>query len=370
MEYWRVSSVGILVCLLLAVNAVPGEQEGSRWWQKEIPEAPSGMTVNPAYLAKKQELEIAWTQLERDEAALKHFADLGQASKALTDAVSSSVNTVNRLEHELKETPRFVVSAADVAGTRPATSDTVQRPSTVPDTALERRASVCIEVFDFPYGVPGEIYSQARMGDIVYYQVRIMPEAYVHRAVEQEISREKFAESMGPNFSAADMHVLPSSQEKSIAANARGAKVLLDPRSASVIADTLRQGWRVDVKVPRQATPPFVQVPVPPGVYYLEYSLVFSKAGKVHPNYRAMSRKNDVSMWGPGRVAVTDGQTSRVLYQPTSSTCAWWNPKYDYDEAAWFGSAVMREYLIYLTWKGTYVGETAAEPEKIITPIE
>ena len=86
---------------------IPAAIAQEKGWQRENPKQATDQRINPAYLEKKRELEMAQDQLTKDLKAEASFRSLGQNTLSLQKAASSSRNKVGLLEHELSRIPMY-----------------------------------------------------------------------------------------------------------------------------------------------------------------------------------------------------------------------------------------------------------------------
>ena len=83
-------------------------RQSDRWWQRENPIPASNQIINPDYLKKKRELEIAWDAYQKSIEAEAYFRSLGQNTSVLRKAVRASKREVDELTQELSRIPAYI----------------------------------------------------------------------------------------------------------------------------------------------------------------------------------------------------------------------------------------------------------------------
>jgi len=122
--------VFVLWCLV-AASGVTIAQE--RWWQREPPAPSQNQVLNPAYLAKRRQLEQAVDALQKDRQARTHFQSLNQKTPALDNAVKQALHSINQLEHRLSQIPMYI--------TRKPNGGSMPRDSAAPATPRSESTS-------------------------------------------------------------------------------------------------------------------------------------------------------------------------------------------------------------------------------------
>ena len=206
-----------------------------------------------------------------------------------------------------------------------------------------------VEFESFPYDSDSVNYgSYEKLKGISAYVLRIYPEDAMMGIRKTIKATEKYDLKIG------DV-IMSRGEEYGLGkVFVENARALLRPKSKNIILDEIfSKGMAMLVIVNAEPLPPFVDIPVPPGNYYIAYSLVFLKAKKaqyenVHPSYPP---RGSAEKWGAAKVNINSpGQVVNITFAPTGSIVG----HYDQTEHEWENHPVFWEWVKYLMWAGEW----------------
>jgi hypothetical protein len=199
---------------------------------------------------------------------------------------------------------------------------------------------------DWPYfPVEGDWPSMDVLGDIQQYVINVYSEDFIRskfRAYESLIKSgirpEVVVSTISPNLG-------------EITTNE--ARILFTPEThESAINYFIKGGGlRFIITSPR---PPYFDVPVPPGKYFLAYAVGFPRTRidmfrSVCPLYSDKSSAVDVSKrWGPPSIYVAKNQIATIEFAP-SPNC--WG-KLEMGDFEWERTTIFWTYIDFLNWAG------------------
>ena len=197
----------------------------------------------------------------------------------------------------------------------------------------------------FPYRpYEGDYASYSRLGDVELYVINIFTPDIIETYVK---SNRRSIEMFGEPGKMGVMLI----DSKSGTAGTNQARYFLSDESRRSILDFFDGSANLTVEV-HDPRPPYVDVPLPAGKYYLSYSLYFPRAklegfNYVCPNYVSKTLNTEVSIqWGPPSVVIYPGQIANIEFAPTRNIGTWEG------EFDWKQSPTFWHYVSYLTWSG------------------
>lgn len=339
------------------------ERRGTRWWQREEMKPSATQVLNPTYLGKKRQLERAWDQYIENFRQEARFRSMGQKTSALKGAVRDSHRIVLELEEELAKIPIYVTKGSNQQNITDSTGSAYfYRPkvsnypiySKFDPGKSSYKEMIRVRCHPFPYVQdPGgyDLGSYEQLGEVSAYVIRVYPGPLINETITK---RKKLSEAF-PGIPA----FLHSRGYASV--GVRTPKQLLDPRNIDNLLEGFGDNKPLEIVIFGEQLPEYVDIPVPHGTYYLEYSLIFLNAKKsnhkrVHPNYpgRHASLKglHDVC-WGSPKILIDRNVIAEVDFFPSMNINFGNYPALP-TEGSWEGSQTFREWLDYLEWTGEW----------------
>ena len=190
-----------------------------------------------------------------------------------------------------------------------------------------------------PYGADWRCYNS--LGSLSVYAIRI------------------YSVTLADNFQEANENSLKMTGKKGqmsviipndicIRGKVSEAKELLKPENKKLVLELFNKGGGATIYVENPA-PPFIDVPIPIGKYFLAYSLIFSNTKnpimeQIHPNYK--SKNFSTIRWGPPSLSVANGQIANIEFAPNNHACFYKYPEID---QGWENFEPFWDYIDYLT---------------------
>lgn len=200
---------------------------------------------------------------------------------------------------------------------------------------------------DWPYfPVEGDWRSMYVLGEIQEYVVHVYSDGFIKRKLSAfKLSIKEFGE---PG------HVISLKEKDNLGGmTTNEARAIFTPENhdnAIALFNSVG-GLRIIITSPR---PPYFDVPVPSGKYFLSYALGFPRTRTdrwrfVCPLYSDKSTAVDVERrWGPPSVYVGEDQIATIEFVPTPNGLGVMNSA-DFD---WENSPTFWEYIDFLNWAG------------------
>jgi len=339
-----------------------------RWWQLETLSQPANHIVNPAYLSKKGALQIELNVLIKDANARNHFRALGQKTPSIDASIKYSLKKVAELEYELSKIPRYVVIAdANNASLKSSNITT----SEVLVTGVRRFAADWtgfrirfdrFRHFADPNGIDYRSYK--KLGEPEAYIIRLYPSTAMKDITGALEFSQELRNSASLSFTNGKRPVVTIMRNKDQYAqmNLRNARDLTSIESKTAIDNLIKNGAIFQINI--QALPPYADIPLPAGTYYLEYSLWFPSAKNsiftyCHPNYKGVSideRPEVSTSWGPAKVNVVESFVSEFQFRPTLAISGYefLNHPIKRGVIAFENSDAFWDWISFIRWKGAW----------------
>jgi hypothetical protein len=192
--------------------------------------------------------------------------------------------------------------------------------------------------------------SFGKLGDLSAYVLRIYTDSEMQQFIKTAKSSEKW---FGAGKIDGVTYGPDSSTYGDIAVGT--AKALMEsPRRESTL-NFFNKGGRIEIYVFTDRLPPYIDIPAPIGMYYIEYSLLFldaknPKHSKVHPNYPHQSRLDSSTLWGPPKVQVRPGLIAHIDFRPMHNINFY---QYPHPKKGYFeNSEGFWDWIKFLLWAG------------------
>jgi hypothetical protein len=219
---------------------------------------------------------------------------------------------------------------------------------------------------DFPYvedpaGMDCGSYEQ--LGELSAYVLRVFP----NNVIKGEYGHGYWSYKKGEGIFADLKPTFLTRHEYYLV---EGAGDLFEESKCKKVLECLGQGRCASIWVDCTHLPRYIDIPVPLGTYYIEYSLLFLKSNiyrsrKIHPNYPGRHAScvglNDVC-WGPPKVVVKQGYISSTDFLPSKNINFYNYP--DPKEGGWQNSQATWDWLDYLAWTGDLPGGLEGKPSE------
>lgn len=195
----------------------------------------------------------------------------------------------------------------------------------------------------FPYSpTPHTVYSFDRLREVFAYVVFV----YSADLIQFRVSQIEEAKEWKYNYSIGGENIAQIAIKE-----ARG---LFSPENYNELITLFNRGGGIRIYV-LNPFPPFLDIPVPSGKYFLAYALFFSRAqnkdcAHVCQNYRERSSSDYESyQWGPPSINISEGQTVNIEFSPKQSLD--FLPETD-KPFNWEIQPIFWQYINYLLWLG------------------
>ena len=199
-----------------------------------------------------------------------------------------------------------------------------------------------------PYG--GDFRSYGRLQEVSAYVLRVYPDS----AMKVIRSTVEWSEELFGTGVIDKVNFIRTTKDygKILVQTAKG---LLKPSLCDDIQDLFSRGGPLAIFVDAGNLPPYIDIPAPAGIYYIEYSLFFNNAKnpknrKVHPNYPSRSGTDNSLRWGPPRIIVYSKQMANIEFQSTNNINFYEYP----DKGTWEDSRAFWDFIKYLLWSGEW----------------
>jgi hypothetical protein len=186
-----------------------------------------------------------------------------------------------------------------------------------------------------------DIMSHDSLGDASLFKVRLFPQGFLQSDIYGIKEYEKLA-GMGL---AQPVMAHTENQRKIGMSSVARPKALTDVDAKNGVMQILKDNHPLFISI--DPSIPYIDIPVPPGVYYLDYSVYFPSAKNdqfhsLHMNYlNAQTAK-----WGPTKVEVTAGDVVEIEFKPTNAANGYNDSGDDTDFIN--GSPAYKDFLHYI----------------------
>lgn len=102
-KYYTICTLAFIVQICPAQDCCT-----NKWWQKEVATPSYNQIVNPTYLSKKREIEIACDDLREDLKSVAYYRSLGQNPSSIVESAKYIERKIRTLEYELSKIPMYI----------------------------------------------------------------------------------------------------------------------------------------------------------------------------------------------------------------------------------------------------------------------
>lgn len=167
-------------------------------------------------------------------------------------------------------------------------------------------------------------------GPITYY-INIMSEKYLMEYVDIYNNDSYLLE----NFPGAGLTGVFVDNNKKARTAVTGARSLMTSSSSEYLKDLYSRGGRLLIGFDGEYPPPYIDIPVPKGKYYLSYFITLGikhlwgdgtkgvSQDTWHPNYQIGGNPYN---WGPSTVYIANNKTQSITFTPNRDNMVWKHP--------------------------------------------